>query len=55
MLRDELLSRLNDYEADQHIQFIYEHPTNYFGFNDVAADLEKMAKLLKSGDVRTHS
>jgi hypothetical protein len=27
---------------------MYEHPTNYFGFNDVASDLERMAKMLTS-------
>lgn len=46
MLRDELRSRLIDYKPDDRIDHSYEHPTNYFGFNDVAADLEKMAKLL---------
>lgn len=46
MLRDELQSRLKGYKPDERSQFIYEHPTNYFGFNDVAADLERMAKLL---------
>lgn len=46
MLRDELLSRLPEHKQDSHMNTTYEHPTNYFGFNDVAADLEKMAKLL---------
>lgn len=46
MLRDELRSRLRDYRPDNHIDQMYEHPTNYFGFYDVATDLEKMAKLL---------
>lgn len=48
MLRDELRSRLKDYEPKEHVAHRYEHPTNYFGFNDVAADLERMAKLLQS-------
>lgn len=48
MLRDELRSRLKDYKPDERIAYIYEHPTNDFGFNDVAADLERMAKLLQS-------
>lgn len=48
MLRDELRSRLKNYTPDQHVDHMYEHPTNYFGFNDVAADLERMAKLLAS-------
>ncbi|MEX2602687.1 MAG: hypothetical protein WD361_00715 [Gracilimonas sp.] len=47
VLRDELRSRLNDYEPiNDHVDHMYEHPTNYFGFNDVATDLERMAKLL---------
>ncbi|WP_421558013.1 hypothetical protein [Pseudomonas canadensis] len=46
MLRDELRSRLKDYKPDERAAHVYEHPTNYFGFNDVAADLERMAKLL---------
>ena len=49
MLRDELRSRLPDYEPqDRHRDSAYEHPTNYFGFNDVASDLERMAKMLTS-------
>lgn len=48
MLRDELRSRLKDYKPNQHVDHMYEHPTNYFGFNDVAAELERMAKLLQS-------
>lgn len=47
MLRDELRSRLPDYKAEDFRESAYEHPTNYFGFNDVANDLERMAKLLK--------
>lgn len=47
VLRDELRSRLNAYEPiNDHVDHMYEHPTNYFGFNDVATDLERMAKLL---------
>lgn len=45
MLRDELLSRLPDYQSKVR-EFTYEHPTNYFGFNGVADDLERMAKSL---------
>ncbi|MFP3342463.1 hypothetical protein R0J87_08100 [Halomonas sp. SIMBA_159] len=49
MLRDELRSRLPDYEPlERHHDMMYEHPTNYFGFNDVASDLERMAKMLTS-------
>jgi hypothetical protein len=47
MLRDELRSRLPEYKPDPDMDHRYEHPTNYFGFNDVAADLERMAKLLQ--------
>jgi hypothetical protein len=47
MLRDELRSRLPDYEPQEsHIDIMYERPTNYFGFNDVANDLERTAKML---------
>jgi hypothetical protein len=49
LLRDELKTRLTDYEPlERHHDHMYEHPTNYFGFNDVASDLERMAKLLTS-------
>ena len=48
MLRDEMRSRLKDYKPDECLVHVYEYPTNYFGFNDVAADLERMAKLLLS-------
>lgn len=48
MLRDEMRSRLKGYKPDERSVHVYEHPTNYFGFNDVAADLERMAKLLLS-------
>lgn len=47
LLRDELRSRLSEHVSDRNIDMRYEHPTNYFGFNDVAADLERMTKLLK--------
>ena len=46
MLRDELLSRLPDYKSEMRSDFVYERPTNDFGFNAVANDLEKMAKSL---------
>jgi hypothetical protein len=49
MFRDELRSRLPDYTpSEPYHDMMYEHPTNYFGFNDVASDLERMAKLLTS-------
>jgi hypothetical protein len=50
ILRDELRSRLKDYQPDKNVDHMYEHPTNYFGFNDVANDLEKMAKLLPTAN-----
>lgn len=46
MLRDELRSRLPDYKPENEAAFSYERPTNFFGFNFVADDLEKMAKAL---------
>lgn len=47
MLRDELRSRIPNYKPlSHHNDMMYEHPTNYFGFNDVASDLERMAKML---------
>ncbi|MEQ3513645.1 hypothetical protein ABMY35_09945 [Pseudoalteromonas sp. BZB3] len=47
LLRDELRSRLPNYEPSERVHdMMYERPTNYFGFNDVASDLERMAKLL---------
>ena len=46
MLRDELRSRLPNYKADEFRETLYERPTNYFGFNGVADDLERMAKSL---------
>jgi len=47
MLRDELRARIPDYTpAERHHDLTYEHPTNYFGFEEVASDLERMAKYL---------
>ena len=47
LLRDELRSRLKNYKPDKSYRdSAYEYPTNYFGFNDVANDIETMAKLL---------
>jgi hypothetical protein len=50
ILRDELRSRLSDYKPEQHADHMYEHPTNNFGYMEVASDLEKMAKLLDSAN-----
>jgi hypothetical protein len=51
LLRDELRSRLANYTpSDQHRDSAYEHPTKYFGFNDVANDIEMMAKLLTTAN-----
>lgn len=44
MLRDELLSRLKNCKSEEMDR--YEHPTNEFGYNAIAGDLERMAKLL---------
>lgn len=46
MMRDELRSRLKEYKPEEYVDDRYEHPVNYFGFNDIASDLERMAKLL---------
>lgn len=45
MLRDELLSRL-DLKADERSARTYEHPVNFFGYEEVATDLETLAKKL---------
>lgn len=51
LLRDELRSRLKGYEPSERFRdSAYEHPTNYFGFNDVANDIESMAKLLTTAN-----
>ena len=48
LLRDELRSRLSGYKPTKdHTDMMYEHPTNFFGFNDVATDLERMAKMIE--------
>ncbi|POG02231.1 hypothetical protein BGP82_12850 [Pseudomonas putida] len=44
MLRDELLSRLKNCKSEE--MDTYEYPTNYFGYNAIANDLERLAKLL---------
>lgn len=47
LLRDELLEKLKQYKrTDSFHESVYEYPTNYFGFNDVAGDIEIMAKVL---------
>lgn len=46
ILRDELRSRLPDHIPEEGFENAYEHPTNNFGFNFVANDLERMAKKL---------
>ncbi len=49
MLRDELRSRLPGYKPQEdYFDSMYEHPTNYFGFDGVADDLERMARMLTS-------
>lgn len=51
VLRDELLSRAPEQKRPEHIESSYEHPVNYFGFCEVADDLERMAKLLQRSGV----
>jgi len=47
LLRDELRTRLKIKLEEANVKtFIYESPTNYFGFDDIATDLETMAKNL---------
>lgn len=46
ILRDELRSRLPNHMPEERVANAYEHPTNDFGFNFVANDLEQMAKQL---------
>ncbi|MEN5033795.1 hypothetical protein [Pseudomonas sp. TWI929] len=47
LLRDELRSRVQvtDQESKDHF---YEHPTNFFGYDEVASDLEALAKRLQA-------
>jgi hypothetical protein len=49
MLRDELRSRLPNYKPEPLTEMLYEHPTNDHGYSAVAADLERMSKLLLEG------
>ena len=46
VIKDELLYRLSNLERDSHKDFIYTHPTNPLGIEDVADDLEHLAILL---------
>lgn len=47
LLRDELRHRLNSYKpVNPFVDRLYQQPTNYFGFSDVANDIEAMSKLL---------
>lgn len=46
ILRDELRSRLPNHKPVDGFGNAYEHPTNFFGYNFVANDLEQMAKQL---------
>ncbi|AIA76243.1 hypothetical protein FF32_15785 [Halomonas campaniensis] len=49
LLRDELRSRVPKYEpSPMSHDMLYEYPTNFFGLEDVATDLERMAKMLTS-------
>jgi hypothetical protein len=46
LIRDELLSRLPKDERGNDVHILYEHPTNLLGMEEVASDLEGLAKLL---------
>ncbi|MBA6042823.1 hypothetical protein [Pseudomonas lactis] len=46
ILRDELRSRLPNYEPTQHQERAYQRPINSFDYREVVTDLEMMAKLL---------
>ncbi|WP_180191802.1 hypothetical protein [Pseudomonas syringae] len=50
LLRDELYSRLNKTIEENRLIFMYEHPTNFFGYEDIATDLETQAKFLQSSN-----
>jgi hypothetical protein len=47
LLRDELASRLPAPAHDPRLDHRYEHPTNTFGIQAIADDLERKAKLLR--------
>lgn len=50
LLRDELLSRLPDEAVANrrpHTSSTYEHPTNFFGYREVADDLERLGRILE--------
>jgi len=47
LLRDELRNRLDqNLESEKRDDMIYQHPTNYFGYEEIAEKLELMAKSL---------
>jgi len=46
LLRDELRSRVQVTGQESKDRF-YEHPTNFFGYDEVASDLEALAKRLQ--------
>jgi hypothetical protein len=46
IVRDELLSRLPTNLPRNTVFLIYEHPTNFFGLENVISDLEQLAKRL---------
>lgn len=47
-LRDELYSRLGKTLEEDRVKFLYEHPTNFFGYEEIATDLETHTKTLQS-------
>lgn len=42
LLRDEILMRIDIAGRDKHVDFMYEHPTNPLGLDEVLTDLEKL-------------
>lgn len=48
LMREKLLDRLPKQQIDESMEFIYENPTNPLGVEDIADDLEKLARRLNS-------
>ncbi len=46
LLRDEILSRLPKVTREDHVNSMYDHPTNPIGIEMVVSDLEKLTKSL---------
>lgn len=48
LMREKLLDRLPKQQIDESMEFIYENPTNPLGVEEIADDLEKLARRLNS-------